>query len=77
MDEDSLLGQNIDETKESENKDIEAKTENKTFENFDESLNAKNVTVQPVEFAQFDSSSQTYGEENKNLDLLLDIKLCY
>lgn len=75
MDEDSLLGQNIDETKESENKDIEAKTENKTFENFDESLNAKNVTVQPVEFAQFDSSSQTYGEENKNLDLLLDIKL--
>lgn len=33
------------------------------------------VTIQPVKFSSFDSSEQTYGEPNKNLDLLLDIKL--
>ncbi|MBQ2871856.1 flagellar motor switch protein FliN [bacterium] len=33
------------------------------------------VTVQPVQFASFDASSQTSGEENQNLDLLMDIKL--
>ncbi len=33
------------------------------------------VTIQPVKFSSFDSNEQTYGEPNKNLDLLLDIKL--
>lgn len=33
------------------------------------------VTVQPVQFTSFDASSQTSGEENQNLDLLMDVKL--
>ena len=33
------------------------------------------VTVQAVKFASFDESSQTQGETNKNLDILMDIKL--
>lgn len=33
------------------------------------------VTVQPVKFASFEDSTQTQGEENKNLDILMDIKL--
>ena len=33
------------------------------------------ITVQPVKFSSFDNIQQTYGESNKNLDLLLDIKL--
>ena len=33
------------------------------------------VTIQPVKFSSFDSNEQIYGEPNKNLDLLLDIKL--
>ena len=33
------------------------------------------VTVQPVKFASFEDLSQTQGEANKNLDILMDIKL--
>lgn len=33
------------------------------------------VTVQPVKFASFDDSVQTSGEANKNLDILMDVKL--
>lgn|SRR5574344_1556449 len=33
------------------------------------------VTVQPVEFANFDFAGQVQGDANKNLDLLMDIKL--
>lgn len=33
------------------------------------------VTVQPVQFASFDDQSQTQGEINKNLEILMDIKL--
>ncbi len=33
------------------------------------------VTVQPIQFASFDASTQTSGEENQNLDLLMDVKL--
>lgn len=33
------------------------------------------VTVQPVKFASFEDISQTHGEVNKNLDILMDIKL--
>lgn len=37
--------------------------------------NSEPVTVQPVQFAAFDVNSQTAGEENQNLDLLMDVKL--
>lgn len=33
------------------------------------------VTVQPVKFASFEDLSQSQGEVNKNLDILMDIKL--
>ena len=33
------------------------------------------VTVQPVQFASFDASTQTQGQENQNLELLMDVKL--
>ena len=33
------------------------------------------VTVQPVQFASFEELQQQQGEANKNLDLLMDIKL--
>ncbi len=33
------------------------------------------VTVQPVKFASFDQLEQVAGEENKNLDILMDVKL--
>ena len=33
------------------------------------------VTVQPVQFASFDANTQTSGETNQNLDLLMDVKL--
>ena len=33
------------------------------------------ITVQPVKFASFDQMDQVSGEENKNLDILMDVKL--
>ena len=33
------------------------------------------VTVQPVQFASFDNSSNIYGEVNQNLNLVMDVKL--
>jgi flagellar motor switch protein FliN len=33
------------------------------------------VTVQPVKFGSFEDLSQAQGESNKNLDILMDIKL--
>lgn len=33
------------------------------------------VTIQPVEFMSFDHDENPVGEENKNLEMLLDIKL--
>lgn len=33
------------------------------------------VTVQPVKFTSFDDAGRTQGEINKNLDILMDIKL--
>ena len=33
------------------------------------------VTVQPVKFASFDQLEQVEGEENKNLDILMDVRL--
>jgi flagellar motor switch protein FliN/FliY len=33
------------------------------------------ITVQPVQFASFDDAHDIYGESNKNLNILMDIKL--
>ena len=33
------------------------------------------VTIKPVKFASFEDTSQALGEVNKNLDILMDIKL--
>lgn len=33
------------------------------------------VTVQPVQFTSFDEAQPIYGEVNKNLDLVMDVKL--
>lgn len=33
------------------------------------------VTVQPVRFGSFEELGQTQGEQNKNLDILMDIRL--
>ncbi len=33
------------------------------------------VTVQPVQFASFDKTSNIFGETNRNLNLVLDVKL--
>lgn len=38
-------------------------------------IHQKPVTVQPVQFASFDESPNVYGEANKNLDLVMDVKL--
>ena len=38
-------------------------------------LDASQVTVRPVEFTQFDSYTPTNTDTNKNLELLMDIKL--
>ena len=35
----------------------------------------RTVTVQSLQFASFDDASQAQGETNKNLDILMDIKL--
>lgn len=35
----------------------------------------KTVTVQPIKFASFEDLGQTQGETNKNLDILMDIRL--
>lgn len=35
----------------------------------------RTVTVQPIKFASFEDLSQTQGETNKNLDILMDIRL--
>ncbi len=58
--------------------------ENLSFESFGETeaeatidmtAGSGTVTVQPVEFMSFENDQKVYGEENKNLEMLLDIKL--
>ncbi len=72
-----------DENLENNNPEFEEKFEEKmpapkaaapSFEHVEEEYSDP-VTVQPVQFASFDASSQTSGEENQNLDLLMDVKL--
>jgi len=41
----------------------------------EETHSDETVTVQPVRFASFEDLSQAQGEANKNLDILMDIKL--
>lgn len=43
--------------------------------NFQEDNLEKTVTVQPIKFASFEELGQTQGETNKNLDILMDIRL--
>lgn len=38
-------------------------------------LDVDPVTVRPVEFSSFDQQQQIFGEENKNLNLVLDVSL--
>ena len=40
-----------------------------------EDVDVDAVTIQPVEFMSFDHDENPTGEENKNLEMLLDIKL--
>lgn len=39
------------------------------------SMNVDPVTVRPVEFSSFDNQPSVYGEENKNLELVMDVTL--
>jgi flagellar motor switch protein FliN/FliY len=63
-------------TENAENPEISSETEAKTYD-FSNTDNNKDhtVTVQPVKFASFENSEHAQGEQNKNLDLLMDIKL--
>ncbi len=57
---------------------IEASDESEEIPSYDYSKNPKTsdtVTVQPVKFASFEDLQQAQGETNKNLDILMDIKL--
>lgn len=62
-------------------KDLDLNNEDELFEDVDSNAGADSlgadepVTVQPVKFASFEDSPQAQGEENKNLDILMDIKL--
>lgn len=38
-------------------------------------MNVDPVTVRPVEFSSFDHQPSVFGEENKNLDLVMDVTL--
>lgn len=76
-----LLGDNEDilEEKIIQNQEDSKETDSRLAElnekigaNFTES---EPVTVQPVEFMSFDEDERVTGEENKNLEMLLDIKL--
>lgn len=64
----------------------ESKTEQTNLSAFDEfnemsaiapeaNIDTEPVTVQPVQFASFDASTQAQGQENQNLELLMDVKL--
>lgn len=59
---------------------IQEEVEEMEAKAFDDEINNSSngsdaVTVQPVQFASFDDSIQTSGEANKNLDILMDVKL--
>lgn len=51
-----------------ENVDVDNNTQN-------EVATDETVTIQPIKFASFDDLNPAQGEANKNLDILMDIKL--
>lgn len=53
----------------------EPAAENKDSQEPQEPYSERTVTVQPVRFASFEEVTRTPGEANKNLDILMDIKL--
>lgn len=71
-----ILTQEVEGTK-VENEEAAFETKSTTFDSEEaQEIDAdKTVTVQPVKFASFEDLGQTQGEINKNLDILLDIKL--
>ena len=58
-----------------EEEKIDSVVEESTVSVGQDSITDGTVTVQPIQFASFEDSSQTQGEVNKNLDILMDIKL--
>lgn len=73
-----LLGEFADLLSEVENEGNDSLNSAKLFDRDEpviEQKEAEPVTVQPVQFAAFDVNTQTSGEENQNLDLLMDVKL--
>lgn len=76
--ENEITGENIEEeslNEETKINDQKVIDEENYITNEQSDDNDEPVTIQPVKFSSFDSNEQTYGEANKNLDLLLDIKL--
>lgn len=79
-DKDNLENAGTDETNVSE--DSAAIDSKKTKTKKNEAINDndtvdinESVTIQPVEFMSFDNDEKIVGEENKNLEMLLDVKL--
>ena len=64
-------------TQESINTETPAQEEEhiETIVNPTKEMLSEPVTVQPVEFMSFENDEKVYGPENKNLEMLLDIKL--
>jgi len=75
----------VEEVEEVEESEVVKEGADKLFSNFEPQVEAsqqnyehqseETVTVQPVRFASFEDLSQAHGEANKNLDILMDIKL--
>lgn len=57
----------------------QAKTTEASMSSMDTGVSASKavdpVTVRPVDFASFDNQHQVFGEENKNLELVMDVTL--
>lgn len=49
--------------------------EQKAFDDNEINVDSDSVTVQPVQFASFDDTEHAQGDANKNLDILMDVKL--
>lgn|SRR5574344_1661206 len=73
--EDSTVAEKIEENQTSEDfSEIKIDNVSKNEVENEEDENGT-VTVQPVKFASFEDSASAQGEDNKNLDILMDIKL--
>lgn len=62
-------------SKTSKVQDVDATPINESDRSKEDFDGSETVTVQPVKFASFEDLSQIQGETNKNLDILMDIKL--